>query len=324
MTARLDRFFAIRRTDVEMEVSGDVAVRGPIARPDVSGRVEVDRAVVHPAGLPGSAPAVSRDATIEVVGMPVEPAEEAAGPATVPGEALTMSLTVVIARNAWIRRTDADIEIGGEVKVLKAASEKVRLVGEIRLLRGWYVFQGRRFTIEEGTIRFAGATPPEPTFYITASFKTTDYRIEVHVTGSSKKPHLTLSSDPSLEQADILSVILFGKPTGQIGKGQSAALQQQALGLAAGYVMPELRSSVMDTLGLDTLEVQMPEGQGPGRLSAGRYVAEDVFVSLGQEFGRRAAQVVGVEYSLTRSISVRGSTSTRGDSALDLFWRHRY
>ena len=114
------------------------------------------------------------------------------------------------------------------------------------------------------------------------------------------------------------------KPSSQLGKGQSVALQQQALQLAAGYVMPELRTSVMNTLGLDTLEVALPEGTEAGRVSAGRYVAEDVFVSLGQEFGRREAQVVGIEYSLGASVSVRASTSTRGDSAIDLFWHRRY
>jgi len=80
----------------------------------------------------------------------------------------------------------------------------------------------------------------------------------------------------------------------------------------------------MNTLGLETLEVEMPEGVQPGKVSAGRYVSDDVFVSLGQEFGRRAAQVVGLEYYLGRSISVRASTTTRGDSAIDLLWRYRY
>jgi len=81
---------------------------------------------------------------------------------------------------------------------------------------------------------------------------------------------------------------------------------------------------LVSDFGLDTLEVELPKGSEAGRVSAGRYVAEDVFVSLGQEFGRRVGQVVGVEYSITRSVSVRGSTSTRGDSGVDLLWHYRY
>jgi autotransporter translocation and assembly factor TamB len=94
--------------------------------------------------------------------------------------------------------------------------------------------------------------------------------------------------------------------------------------------MPELRTSVMNTLGLDELAVEMPQGRDasgrelPGRVSVGRYIAPDVMLSLAQEFGARVGQVVGLEYAVTPSVSVRGSTSTRGDSAIDLFWHHRY
>ena len=156
-------------------------------------------------------------------------------------------------------------------------------------------------------------------------FKNPNYRVTIHVGGTSQKPELTLSSDPPLEQADILSVIIFGKPARDLGKGESIALQQQALQLASGYVMPELRASVMDALGLDTLDVEMPQGTDRrGRVSVGRYVAGDVFVSLAQEFGARAGEAVGVECGLTPEISIKGSTSTRGDSAIDVFWHRRY
>ena len=81
----------------------------------------------------------------------------------------------------------------------------------------------------------------------------------------------------------------------------------------------------MNTLGLDTLDVEMPQGSDRrGRVSVGRYLPGDVFVSLAQEFGARAGEAVGVEYGLTPEISIKGSTSTRGDSAIDVFWHRRY
>lgn len=91
------------------------------------------------------------------------------------------------------------------------------------------------------------------------------------------------------------------------------------------YVIGELGGSVRDGLGLDTLEVGLPEGEeGTGHVTVGRYVTRDVLVSVGHEFGSTVAEVFGVEYGITRSISVRGSTSTEGRSAVDLFWRRRY
>jgi autotransporter translocation and assembly factor TamB len=105
-------------------------------------------------------------------------------------------------------------------------------------------------------------------------------------------------------------VLLFDKPASELGGRESAGLQQQAIGLAGSYVAPDLRSSVLGTLGLDAFDVSLPQAtqatvKTPGRVSIGRYVSSDVFVSLAQEFGTRVAQVVGMEYRLRRNLSLK-------------------
>lgn len=314
---RLARFLAVKLPAYEAEVDGDLTVDGAVLAPSVRGRVDVVRAVVRPSVLPSSNPSRQPDPTIEVVGLPPVPRpEEATGPAI--ADAMALGLTVHIRDNVWIRRDDANIELAGDLRVDKAPEGPVRISGTVRLVRGWYAFQRRRFELEEGLITFTGSSPPDPSFDITASYRAGEYRVLVEIGGSAQKPTLTLSSEPALDQADVLSVLLFGRPSSQLGKGESLDLQQQAVGLAAGYVMPELRSSVMDAFGLDSLEV------GDTGVSAGRYVAQDIFVSLSQEFGPQRGQAVAVEYGFTPSISLKLSTSTRGDSAVDLLWRRRY
>jgi len=82
----------------------------------VSGQLDVERAVVRPAELPGGSAAPQTDPTIIVAGTPVE--ETPPPPATI-GEATRLALDVRIARDAWVRRTDANIELGGELHVSK-------------------------------------------------------------------------------------------------------------------------------------------------------------------------------------------------------------
>ena len=53
-------------------------------------------------------------------------------------------------------------------------------------------------------------------------------------------------------------------------------------------------------------------------------MTSDLFISVAQEFGARAGEVLSVEYGLTPRISVRGTTSSRGTSGIDLFWSRRY
>jgi len=327
----LREFLAVRAPEYEGDVSGTLLVRGGLFVPEVVGDLDVVRALLRPAALPATDPPLARDPTITVVGLP-------AGPATTPAstgslaDALRLALDIRLTREVWIRRDDAGIELGGALRLDKSAGGPVRLNGEVRLVRGWYAFQGRRFTLEpDGTVRFTGPLPPHPALDVTATYRAPQYRILVHVGGTSEKPSLTLTSDPPLAEADILSVLLFGKPASELGRSESLGLQRQALQLASGYVAPELRTSVLDALALETLDVELPGGPDrpggpdqPGRVSVSRHVASDVFLSLAQEFGGRNAQLVGVEYALTPRISVKGSTSTRGDTAVDVFWHRRY
>jgi autotransporter translocation and assembly factor TamB len=262
-------FFAVRRQAFEGDVSGELEIGGSLAAPDIRGTIQVVRALIRPAALPASGLNLSPDPTITVV--KAAPAAEPPPPPPPPGvgDRLRLGIDIEIARNALIRRDDAHIELGGELRVEKEPFAPVRLKGRIRLLRGWYAFQGRRFDIDEGTVSFHGEAPPQPTLNVTASHRTELYLVTVHIEGSGDKPTLTLSSDPPLEQADILAVLLFGTPAGQLGSSQAAGLQDKALDLAAGYVMPGLRSSVMNTLGLDALDVRMPGDETtPGRCAS--------------------------------------------------------
>ncbi len=314
---RLSRFLAVRLPAYEAATDGDLTIGGPLTAPAIRGRIDLTRAVVRPSVLPSSNPSRQPDPTIEVVGLPpAPPTETSQRPAL--ADALALAIEVRIRDNAWIRRDDANIELAADLRLDKASGGPLLITGNVRLVRGWYAFQSRRFELDEGYITFDGTNPPDPYFAITATHRTGQYRILVEIGGTAEKPTLTLSSEPALDQADILAVLLFGRPSSDLGRGESLDLQQQAVSLAAGYVMPELRSSVMNALSLDSLEVG---GEG---VRAGRYVTQDVFVSLSQEFGPQKGQAVAVEYGVTPSISLKLSTSTRGDSAVDLLWHHRY
>ena len=324
LSIRLERFLALRQVAVEAALDGTLDVRGTLTAPELRGDVEVARARVHPSALPATGSVRRPDPTIEVVGLPPAPPSAPSVTAAL-GEALALDVRVRLGRDTIIERNDANIELGGALHIEKATQQPPSLRGEVRLVRGWYAFSGKRFTIDRGVVAFAGETPPAPTLDVTASHRATDYRVEAHVEGPVDKPTLTLSSDPPLEQADILAVLLFGKPTRQLGRGESVDLQQHAIGLATTYATPQLVGSVTSALGIDRLDVTPAQGPGTtGAVRVGRYVEEDVFVSLAQEFGARAGQVVGLEYDLGRHISVRASTSSRGDSGIDVFWRRRY
>jgi autotransporter translocation and assembly factor TamB len=324
--ATLHEFQAVRDATLDAAISGDLHVTGTALAPVLDGDLAVARATFRPTLLPTSQPDSEPDPTVEVVGGTPEPAPKPPTPVDELTSALALDLRIALGDDAWVRSSEATIQLGGAIRVQRETHGPLRLTGEVRLRRGTYFFQGRRFSIEPSTITFDGAAPPAPRYDVTAVYRINQYRIEVRVTGAGAQPHLDMRSEPALSQTDILAVLLFGKPTDELGRGQSASVQAQAIQLASGYVMPELRESLMNTFGIDTFDVSMGnEAAGePGQVQAGRYISQDVFVSIAQEFGMRAGQVLSVEYAIRYSISVRGSVSTVGTGALDLLWRRRY
>ena len=51
-------------------------------------------------------------------------------------DALSLDVAIRIVRDAWIRRSDADVELRGELRLGKAAYRPLFVTGEIRLVRG--------------------------------------------------------------------------------------------------------------------------------------------------------------------------------------------
>lgn len=317
----LDAVRVLALPQYEATANGTLAVAGTASAPRIEGDVVIGPAVARPAGLSSGAGSTEPDPTIEIVGRAAPPPAPSAAPAL--ADALALDLDVRVGDGVTVRRSDARIDLGGRLAVTKASGEALRVNGVVRLVRGWATFQSRRFTLEPSAIRFDGA-PAAPTLDITATSRAGQYEVEVRVSGRPDKPVLALSSEPPLSESDVLAVLLFGAPTQELGQSQQADLQQRAVGLASTYVAGGLTRSVRDALGLDVLDVSAGEGDRPGEVRIGRYVTNDIFLSIAQEFGSRVGQAAGVEYRLRPRISVRLSTSTSGSSGIDVLWHRRY
>jgi translocation and assembly module TamB len=145
------------------------------------------------------------------------------------------------------------------------------------------------------------------------------------VGGTAQKPSLTLRSEPELEQADILAVLLFGKPTTALGQGEKMDLQQQALKVTSGYAAAKIGESVSQALGLEELGIDLREVDFTGgSIGFGRYVAPNTYVSVSQDIAGKKAREVSVEYSMSRQWKVTTSTSASGNNEAGIVWHKEY
>jgi len=212
--------------------------------------------------------------------------------------------------NAPIDIGDISVTVGGQVRVFKAAGGEVRLRGDVDTVRGNYNFQGRRFEIlRDGHIRFAGTDELNPTLNIRARRIISGVETFVRVEGTLKQPELSFSSNPPLDQADILSLIVFNQPINELGEGQQASLTERAAALAGGYLATGLSRSISNALQLDEFEIQAGEqGFGP-TLSVGQQVGEHFFFRVRQGFGDAQATELILEYQLEDHLRVQAAAA---------------
>lgn len=325
----LDRWPAVRTRQVEATVSGRIDATGPVSGPEIRGRIDVVRADVRPelSMLTAGGGPPPRDPTIVVV----QEREEAAANGEVGGAAsdaadalrdLTLDLRVAIERDAWIRHPMLGLELAGAIDARKRPRRDLALTGRIGVVRGWLYFQGRRFTPTKGEVVFTGGDPADPSLDIALQTRVADYTIEAAVGGTAVEPSLELSSEPRLEEADILSLLMFGKPINNLDQGEQTALQQQAQNMAANLAVGQVGQAMSDALGLgiDIQEIDV----AAGRIGLGKYLTPQTYVSVAQDFAGRGGQQVTVDYYVTPQWTLRTSADSTGNNGADVFWRLEY
>jgi len=138
----------------------------------------------------------------------------------------------------------------------------------------------------------------------------------VMVGGTMRNPELMLSSNPPLDQSDVLSLIIFNQPANRLGEGQATELGQRAAQMAGGVVAAPLSSAIGRALNVDIFEIDPSgdEGEGP-TLTIGDQVAERLFLRFRQLFATRDVSEFQLEYQLSDLLRLKGSFAEGQTSA---------
>jgi autotransporter translocation and assembly factor TamB len=329
----LSRWPAIETQQYRATVAGNIEAQGPLGKPLLKGQIEVLNAELRPdlAFLGRGKRPLTRDETIVIVrGEEREQAQtqENKTARSAENELLKnarVDLSVVVPNQAWIRHPEANVELSGKLRAVKETGKEINLIGTIRVVRGWIGFQGRRFNLIRGEVEFRGDETLNPALDIVAQYRVQQYQVEVIVTGTLDKPVLTLRSEPALEQADILALLLFGKPLNNLSRTEQNTLQQSAAEMAGGFAAAKVANAVSEALGLDRLGLDLGEiDAGGGQIGFRRYIGERTYISISQDLSGEAGQEVSIEYQIGPDWKITSSTSTTGLSGVGILWHKRY
>jgi autotransporter translocation and assembly factor TamB len=327
---------AINTEQYAAMIGGHLAADGTLSRPRLRGQLEVLSATIQPdIGFLSATSNLAPDETIDVIQpgerIPQPINDTAAAPrgrrsslAMVRPEPstfnnLAMKVGVIIHRNTWIRHPDAAAELEGNLDVDKDPGGPVRVAGEVRTVRGWMNYSNRQFKLKTGVFTFTGGPKIDPELAIDAQYPVTNYTIDLLVGGKASKPTLQLKSQPELAQADILSLILFGKTTDALGQSQRAGLQQQATKMATGAAAQQIGQAVTSSMGLQGTGIALNDVSSSGpSVGFSHYLGENTYVSASQPIGGSGGQRLSVQYFILRWLSITTTSASDGSHEIDL------
>jgi autotransporter translocation and assembly factor TamB len=223
---------------------------------------------------------------------------------------------------------DLNITVGGDLEITKEPDGPIILLGSVDTVRGTYQFQGRRFDlVRGGTVKFTGEPELNPLLDVTATraLPTSGVEARVHITGSVRKPELELTSDPPLDESDILSLIVFNRPVNELGTGERASLAATAGGIATGFLAAPLGQSIGRALNLDVFEIttSTDEGDLGAGVTLGQQIGDRVFFKLRQQFGERTTSEFMIEYQLTDFLRMQANAAPETSGAANRIGQRR-
>ena len=290
-----------QRDGTDLDLSGNIMLVGPLARPTLSGAIFVPRAnlVFDPLGA-RTALDLSSEAARELLGAEEVPvAETAAQSLAALGSVLNVeSARVDLGNDVWVQTPESRVKVSGGLSIAMSG-DRLALEGELSANRGQYRLDlgvvNRSFTVDSGRVRFFGSSAIAPSLDISATNTVrvsggSAIPVRVHIGGTYDVPVLTLSStDPlyaSAPESEIISLLIFGAPTFALdGAGQSTVRA------VTGVLLPSVGGAVEGALqrffpGINTIQVTTAGGQSQQDLSA-LSLLDNLSISAGKQIGER-------------------------------------
>ena len=366
-----DQFKALDlKNNVAITASGRVALQGPVFGASLTGQAKVTSGVLYFADLVQKR-IVNLDELADT-SLASLIAQQRLGPQfeNVFLDSLHIDgLELEMGSDVWLRSNEANIQLAGSVRLSK--QRNLYLVsGTLQAARGTYRLKvgsvlSREFVVTDGTVKYFGTPDQDAALDIEAKHvvhpvptqsqrNPEDITVIAHITGTLLVPKVTLQADKrDLSQTELISYLLFGKSSVDLGGDQGSIADQRAvLQSALAVLSGEIEQTIVSGgVPVDYVEIR-PGGGGQGdpllgwQFAVGRQLGPKTFLVVNAGFcqGRQVAVQNMLGLSLQFRISPEWrteasfepvqtcadlSSETQGNTVprqigLDLFWEKRY
>lgn len=302
----------------------DLTLSGPLTtRPRVAGRVNL---ITMNVSVPDRLPTTLRPlpGTKHVQPPPAAAARLAlarrqqAGGTRGPVFRADLDLTITAQNRIFVRGRGINAELGGDLRLQGTSNDPIA-IGAFDLRRGRLDLIGRRIEFVRGRLDFTGDLTPSLDFL--AETQAGDVTARIGVAGAASQPEFTFSSSPDLPQDEILSRVLFQRPSGGLSAGQALQLAQTVAQLSGG-TGSDAFEALRRSLGVDGLDINFGASGDP-TVGVSRYISDNVRVGV-RAGARPEDSGVTVDVDLTRRLKVQGAVEAGGGTSVGLGFEMEY
>ncbi len=222
----------------------------------------------------------------------------------------------------------APIRIRGKMVVKGTVSNPV-LYGRVESNEGYIYFRNNEFRIIHVSADFTNPHKIKPVLNVTAEISIKGYAIRLNLEGETDRFHLSLSSDPPLEEVDILSLLTVGQ-LGKQTKGLEGGIGAgTATSFIAGKQQDIIEERIRKLTGIDRFQVEPYVSKSTGTVEprvtvSERLIGDKVFVTYTTSIGSTEEQILKVEYMLNKNISLIGTRDDIGSVGGDVKFRFEF
>src|SRR2546421_12235051 len=145
--------------------------------------------------------------------------------------------------DVWLRSNEANIQLAGSVRLTKRRNLYL-VSGTLQAARGTYRLKvgpvSREFVVSQGTVRYFGTPDQDAALDIeakhvvhpvpTPGLPNEDITVVAQITGTLLVPKVTLAAEKQdLSQTELISLLLFGKRSVDLGGDQGGIADQRAV-----------------------------------------------------------------------------------------------
>lgn len=203
------------------------------------------------------------------------------------------------------------------------------VLGKADFDEGIVFFRNNEFKIIKGKIDFSNPAETVPYFDIAATTNVKNYDIRLNLDGYIEQFNLSLSSNPPLDETDILSLLTVGQIGKQLKGFEGGIGTSEATAFLTGRMQDVFEERLKTITGFDRIQIDPYVSHSTGtimpRLTVSkRLLGDKLYVTYSTPMGSTEEQILKLEYNLEKNMSIVGFRDEKGGIGGDIRFKFQF